>query len=501
MKKYILSTLALCGASALSAQVLYVNSDITTDTTWGASETDVVLEGPIFVKNDATLTILPGTIVRGQPRTAALGDPGSLIITQTGRAIIDGSPSDPIIFTTAAIDNDSNNIPDGDGTVLLPYNNGGSDIFYDADPKNNPLPVLAAGPIDGASGVNSNVNVEMWGGLLILGTAPTNLGTDGTRAVGNDLAGVGHIEGLPKSLDSQYGGPLANDDSGVYRYISVRHCGEVLGTDNEINGITMAGVGYGTIMEFCEVYITWDDGFEWFGGTNNGNNFAVYFAGDDQFDGDHGWIGQVQFALGVLPFNGVGSSGGDEGFEFDGDDAPDLNSDLDGNAAPLANYTFANFTLIGGTGATGYVAGETDPNLGRITLRNNFSGQLYNGYIVNPKSTAFSITTPNPVVLDSITLKDGTAVGFDTVTPPANVTVNNLVTDGAGLVGEDANSAGGLNPRPIVSGPFATDYVSDLQLGFPFQTVTYRGAVAPDANTPLWTTPWSVMNTRGILVD
>lgn len=500
MKKQILTTMALCGASALSAQVLYVDSDVTTDTTWGDNETDVVLEGPIFVNNDATLTIRPGTIVRGQPRSTALGDPGSLLITGNGRAIIDGSAANPIIFTTAAIDNNGDDIPDGDGSALLPYTQGGTDTFYDDDPKNNPLPVLAAGPIDGASGVNEAVNTELWGGLLILGNAPTNLGIDGTRAVGNPAAGIGHIEGLTKSSDTQYGGPIANDDSGVYRYISLRHSGEVLGTDNEINGITMAGVGYGTVMEFCEVYLTWDDGFEWFGGTNNGNNLAVFFAGDDQFDGDQGWIGQVQFALGVTPFNGVGSSGGDEGFEFDGDDSPDLNSDLDGNAAPLANYTFANFTLVGGSGATGFVAGETAGELGRITLRNNFSGQLYNGYVVNPSADAFNITTPNPVVLDSITLKNGTPVGFDPANPPANVTVNNFRDDGAGLVGEDAGVAGGLNPRPIVNF-LATDFVSDLQLGFPFQTVGYRGAVDPDANTPLWTTPWSVMNTRGILVD
>jgi hypothetical protein len=496
MKQKLFLLLTLGAASAVSAQVLVVNSDITTNTTWGAAETDVVLEGPIFVKNDATLTILPGTIVRGQPRSTALGDPGSLVVTNSGRVVANGSAEQPIIFTTAAIDNGGDGMPDGDGNALLPWTPG--DTFFDADPLNNPLPVLLSAPIDGASGVDARATCEMWGGLLILGNAPTNLGVDGTRAVGNPAAGIGHIEGLPKSADSQYGGSVANDDSGVYRYVSVRHGGEVLGTDNEINGITMAGVGYGTIMEFCEVYVTWDDGFEWFGGTNNGNNLMVTFAGDDQFDGDQGWIGQVQFAFAVLPYNGVGSSGGDEAFEFDGDDSPDLNIDLDGNPAPLANYTFANFTIVGGPGATGYSAADTDPNLGRILLRNNFSGQLYNGYIVNPKSTVFSITTPNPVVLDSITIKAGATLG----TIPGNVVANNIETNGAGLIGEDAGVVGGLNPRPITAGfPPPAGVSSSLILPWPFETVSYRGAFSPAPQNQLWTTGWTALNKLGILVD
>lgn len=504
MKYKFLSLLALGAVSTASAQVLQVSSDITTNTTWGASETDVVLSGPIFVKNDATLTILPGTIVRGQPKitdpnnAAATLAPGSLIVTQSGRVIADGDVNNPIVFTTAAIDNGGDNIPDGDGTNLLPWTPG--DTFYDDDPINTPLPVLAAGVIDGATGTNPAANCELWGGLIILGNAPTNLGT-GT----NIEAGIGNIEGLPATADTRYGGPVANDDSGVYRYVSVRHGGEVLGSANEINGITLGGVGYGTVFEFNEVYVTWDDGFEWFGGTVNGNNLIASFTGDDNFDGDQGWIGQVQFAFAVMAYNGVGSTGGDEAFEFDGDDlaeAGGLNEDLDGNPAPLANYTFANFTIVGGTGSTGYVAGDTDPNLGRITLRNGFSGQLYNGYIVNPKANAFSISTPNPVVIDSITLKSGTPVGFNHTAPPANITVNNFVTNGSGLIGEDAGAVGGLNPRPISSGfPLPAGVTSNLALGAQFETVGYRGAFDPATSLDLWTTGWTTLNKQGILVD
>ncbi len=502
MKYKFLSLLALGAVSAASAQVLQVSTDITSDTTWGANETDVVLTGPIFVKNDATLTILPGTIVRGQPKITDPNDsaetlpPGSLIVTQSGRVVADGSVNNPIIFTTAAIDNNNDGIPDGDGSNLLAWTPGAT--FHDADPLNNPLPSLAPGAIDGSQSTNTAANTELWGGLVILGNAPTNLGG------ANAPAGFGYIEGLPNTADTIYGGALANDDSGVYRYVSVRHGGERLGTANEINGITMGGVGYGTVMEFCEVYCTFDDGFEWFGGTNNGNNLAVFFAGDDSYDGDQGWTGQVQFALAVLHYDGMGDSGGNEAFEFDGDDAPDTNEDLVGNPAPLANYTFANFTVVGPTGTTGYDVNtpNVDPKCGRIRLRNNYSGQLYNGYVVNPRAEAFNIPTVNPVVLDSITLKNGTTVGFDHVNPPANVTVRNFVTNGSGLIGEDAGVANGLNPRPISSGfPAPAGVTSSLQLGAQFETVSYRGAFSPLTAQPLWTTGWTSLNKAGILVD
>jgi hypothetical protein len=92
--------------------------NITVNTTWGgiANPGPICLQAPIFVKSGATLTILPGTIVRGQPRSAApggvAGSPGALVITRTGKLISDGSANNPIIFTTAAVDNDGNGAAD-----------------------------------------------------------------------------------------------------------------------------------------------------------------------------------------------------------------------------------------------------------------------------------------------------------------------------------------------------------------------------------------------------
>lgn len=495
-KKFYTALIAASAAAVLPLQAQRVVSGaISSNDVWGddANEDFIVLDGTVFVNNGATLEIRPGTIVRGQPRFEAgeSGAPGSLVVTQEGRIEANGNASSPIIFTTAAVDNDGDGIPDDDDSNGFMDQWQSGDSFYDADPLNSPLGILANGPIPGATGTDPAANVQLWGGLIVLGSAPTNLGTSG-----NATAKVGNVEGLPANNDTDYGGTVANDDSGVLRFLSVRHGGEVLGSANEINGITLAGVGFGTTVEFCEVYMNWDDGFEWFGGTVNGNNLVATYVGDDSFDGDQGYIGQLQYLFAIQSYFANGSSGGDEAFEFDGTDG-DQNTDLNGDPSPFPGYAVANFTVVGPTGATGY-DNTIDAN-GRLLLRNEFSGDLYNGYIVGATGDVLSIPTPNPVTLDTLT----TTGSFGADANKANVTSANLV-DGAagaaGLVGEDQAVQGGLNPRPVV-GFNAPGISSSLDLGNQFEDTSFVGAFNTSANETLWTTGWAVLNVRGILVD
>lgn len=499
MKQYLTTIALLASASVLSAQTL-VTSNITSDTTWNG---EYVLDGPIFVKGDSTLTILPGSIIRGQPRRkagSAIGDaPGSLIVTRGSRIEALGNKSAPIIFTTAAIDNDAEgtagfNIPDGANGFLTGWSDS-SDTFYDDEPATNPLGLTAAGAIEGnttsTKGDLNNDNTELWGGLIILGKAPINYADDSTT-------GQAYIEGLTASADTLYGGYIANDDSGILQYVSVRHGGDEIGTGNEINGITLGGVGFGTIIEYCEVYLNYDDGFEWFGGTVNGNHLMVSMVGDDSFDGDQGWIGQVQYAFAVQPHIGIGVTGGDEGFEFDGDDAPDVNEDLAGNVVPLPSYAFANFTIVGPTGATGYT-NSIDANA-RITVRAGFVGDLYNGYVVNCKGSFLSYDATS-ALLDTITVDDSTDTSIPTGT---GLTTANIVLPAAasGLIGEDQASENGLNPRPISSGfPAPAGITSSISLPAPFETTTYVGAFPTTTSLNLWTEGWTALNISGILVD
>jgi hypothetical protein len=120
----MITAIALALAAGNANAQTSVSADITTNTTWGGGAfpcslaSPIVLENPIFVKSGATLTILPGCVVRGQPRTAAvvpgstLGTPGALIVTQTGRIVADANATNPIIMTTAAVDNNDDGIPD-----------------------------------------------------------------------------------------------------------------------------------------------------------------------------------------------------------------------------------------------------------------------------------------------------------------------------------------------------------------------------------------------------
>lgn len=493
MNKLITSILATSVAiGSAHAAPTVVSSNVTSDTTWSG---EVILDGTIFVKDDAVLTIQAGTIVRGQPRSGAgeANAPGSLIVTQSGQVFASGSAASPIIFTTAALDNNGDNIPDDlDGDGFLDGWTGSNDTFYDADPVNNPLGTDAAGNIPGAdpSSTSLSANVQLWGGLVVLGNAPTNLGK-----TGNPIAQVGNIEGLTASADTQYGGFDPHDSSGVLRYVSVRHGGDKLGDANEINGITLGGVGMGTIIEFCEVYMNWDDGFEWFGGTVNGNNLVATFAGDDQFDVDQGFTGRLQFLFSVTPYFAVGSEAGDRSFEFDGDDS-DRTTNGDGIVNPKPAVLVYNATTIGSNGSTGKSVGDN----GEWKLRNNFAGGIYNSIMTDTGSKGVSIDSGLDVEIAFSTFRNvpaTTAVNPYIAAGSSNV-VNSLGFQG--LQGVDAAVVGGLNPRPKLS--FAGVSTSLLiPEGYGMEQVAYRGAFGSSTFTSLWTTGWTALNARGVLVD
>eukprot|EP00951_Prasinocladus_malaysianus_P018913 scaffold152395_cov36-Prasinocladus_malaysianus.AAC.1 len=145
-----------------------------------------------------------------------------------------------------------------------------------------------------------------WGGLIINGKAPIS-----------SSGGSNTVEGLEMV---QYGGSDPNDNSGSLSYVRVWYGGAKIAQDNEINGITFAGVGSGTSVDHIEVAYNLDDGVEFFGGTVNVKYLSILFCGDDGIDTDEGYQGKIQFAL-VL----VGTSG-HHGTEMDSKTNDDLNS-------------------------------------------------------------------------------------------------------------------------------------------------------------------------------
>jgi len=411
---FIFLALAVAGFAGNAGAQVVVSGDISVDTTWGPGLADtattkpcpVILDGPVTVSDggasfaDGTnvktqLTILPDCIVRGQPRTGpdpAFDAPGSLVITQTGRLNAVGNPDSPIIFTTATTDNNDDNQPDFSGGFLEPWDPG--DVFYDDDPANSPM-----APLD-AAGIP---NVQLWGGLVMLGLAPIN--TADTAKCGTGQEGLCQVEGLAipgvvSLRNAIYGGNEVHDSCGEVNYISVRHGGDEIGTANEINGVTIGGCGDATEFGFVEVYANFDDGVEWFGGTANAHHLAITLAGDDSLDTDQGATGITQFSFIVQPWFGqvgggnFGSSSGDKMGEWDGDDCASSAGCID---RPLQDHWHWNVTGIGsaqeaGADFTPAAADDdgVDDNRG-IDMRNGFGGALVNSVIVNTTNVGLEV--------------------------------------------------------------------------------------------------------------
>lgn len=235
-----------------------VSANITSDVTWETGKA-YILAGRIAVVDGATLTIEPGVVVKGE--AGAEANATALIIARGAKIMAEGTANDPIIFTSVA-----DNIEPGD----------------------------IASP-------NMSTNLRgYWGGLIVLGKAPISADAESVQ-----------IEGIPATdQNGLYGGTVEDDNSGVLKYISIRHGGTNIGADNEINGLTLGGVGSGTVIENVEIVANQDDGIEIFGGTVNLKNVIVLNTGDDAIDTDQAWAGTLDNFIVINP--------GDECLELDG---------------------------------------------------------------------------------------------------------------------------------------------------------------------------------------
>ncbi|MHA7842079.1 MAG: hypothetical protein ACX93I_02085 [Winogradskyella sp.] len=268
------------GGTDPECPVVAVTGEIADGTVW-TNDNIYQLNQKVVVPAGATLTINPGTIIKGSSGTGSLAS--ALIVARGGTLNANGSASEPIIFTSTA-----DNITCGQtsGTNL------------DQDDRG------------------------LWGGLIILGNAPCSFSGDIPEA---------QIEGIPADdTFGLYGGTVANDSSGSLRYISIRHGGALIGEGNEINGLTLGGVGSGTVIDNIEVVANVDDGIEFFGGTCNASNLLVWAQGDDAIDIDQAYSGTIENAVVVL------GDISDHAFEIDGPEGT-------ANGA----FTLRNATIIG----------------------------------------------------------------------------------------------------------------------------------------------------------
>jgi hypothetical protein len=324
----LLAALSLTGAAHAGFVTVGTSAEnrIQTDTRW-TRDNVYILSRVIFVDNGATLTIEPGTIIRGvgDTLTGISGEPSSLVIARGGKIIANGTADDPIYFTSI----DDPNVPGGAATIPATWTNAGGTVITVTGSGRHASLTANDYSADGLEGDNGFAKSERWGGIVICGKAycgaGTQAGPDTSPADGiwdghaagltdavtqNGGVGTDYVEGLSSASGSTvlnsplaiYGGLDDNDNSGVMRFVSMRYGGFVIGaaaTGNEINGLTLCGVGQATTLEHLEVFQNQDDGFEWFGGKHNTRFMFSLSNQDDLFDGDEGMRGTHQFWLGV----------------------------------------------------------------------------------------------------------------------------------------------------------------------------------------------------------
>lgn len=357
-----------------------VTQNISENTTWTADNI-YQLAGRITVLEGATLTIEPGTLIKGELGTGA--NATALLVARGGKLMAEGTATLPIIFTTV-------------GDEITPED-------------------IAAGDF-GSPNLDSDAN-GLWGGILILGKAPISASNKDTKA---DVSEV-QIEGIPTSdPNGLYGGNVADDNSGVIKYVSIRHGGANIGSGNEINGLTLGGVGSGTVIENIEVIANQDDGIEWFGGTVSIKNAVVWNTGDDAIDADQSWTGTLDNFVVIAP--------GDHNFELDG---------------PEGSADFGAYTIKNGVIVANYISDEleryssdlinTDDNTS-VTFENLFftdiePGQKVNRLVHNDGETMFTDIVLNVDAEDfSSHFPEGAIIpeGFSAGSAPADASAIDL---------------------------------------------------------------------------
>ncbi|MDX9846689.1 MAG: hypothetical protein RBT74_06905 [Tenuifilaceae bacterium] len=299
-----------------------VTENITTNTTWNKDNV-YQLGGRITVVNGATLTIEAGTIIKGEAGTGP--NATALLVARGGQLIAEGTANAPIIFTSVADEISPEQVATGDFR---------------------------------SPNLDADIN-GLWGGVIILGKARISASND----VG-DVSEV-QIEGIPTSdPNGLYGGNDDTDNSGIIKYITIRHGGANIGSGNEINGLTLGGVGSGTTIENVEIVANQDDGIEWFGGAVSVTNAVVWNVGDDAIDTDQSWSGTLNNFVVIAP--------GDHNFELDGPEG-----------SYIAGHTIKNGYVIANTeGRNSADLINTDDN-SIVNLENIFITGIRTGQIIN----------------------------------------------------------------------------------------------------------------------
>ncbi len=279
------------------------NKSLSADKVW-------TLKGYVYVQSGATLTIPAGTIIKSD-----VIDKGAIIVERGGKIVAEGTADKPIVFTSG-------------------------------------LPKGQRRPGD-------------WGGIILLGKAPTNRSTEPK------------IEG---GVDRNYGGTDPNDNSGVLKYVRIEFAGIAAAPGSEINGLTLGGVGAGTTIENVMVSYGNDDAFEFFGGTVKCKNLIAFATSDDDFDFDYGFTGGIDRGIVLRHPQFVDAGDAGNGIECDNDGTGT-------GATPFTHPVLNHITFVGPNGAANTGANHNFAN--RWRRASQF--ELMNSIMIGFQKGGFSI--------------------------------------------------------------------------------------------------------------
>lgn len=433
----------LCGkAFALPVDSTTFNSSSISNNITLTNDKTYRIKGFNYVKNGATVSIQAGTIITGD-----YGTKGTLIFERGSKIFANGTAGQPIVFTS----------------------------------------MKPAGQRDKGD----------WGGIIILGRAGINTST------GVDSA---EIEGFGAGLGPIYGGQPRNDadSSGLLRYVRIEFAGVNLTgvSGNEINGLTLGGVGSKTVIEYVQVSFSGDDSFEWFGGTVNCKYLVAYKGLDDDFDTDNGYRGKVQFGLAVRD-SGYYDVSTSNGFESDNNNNNPVSGTYNG---PRTKPVFSNMTIIGPFSATNlslnslWGRGAHERRASQMNVFNSIImgwkvGARFDGDGVYNGATGDTVRWKNDILAGNVKLADTAgSTSFSTQAWLQTGAFGNTVAATSAGVLTNAwnvypdNAANVNNWVPAASSPALTGAsFSDANLAG-FDVVTYRGAIGSGSN---WLTGWT----------
>lgn len=375
------------------------NKTLSNDKAW-------TLKGYVYVKSGATLTIPAGTIIKSD-----IVEKGALIVEPGGKIMAEGTAAKPIVFTSG---------------VAKGQRRAGD-----------------------------------WGGIIILGNAPTNRATPPT------------IEG---GVNRTYGGSNAADNSGVLRYVRIEFAGIAAAPNSEINGLTLGAVGSGTVIENVMVAYGNDDAFEFFGGTVNAKNLIAYACADDDYDFDFGYVGSISNAISFKHPQIADPADASNGIECDND----------GTGTEVAPYThpkLMNFTLVGPNAAANTQANH---NFGarwrratHFSLDNSIMiGHQKGGFSIESAATLASYLTGTSTFKNNLVHATTSAFKGADSTATAQITAK-ATADGSVKLAK-AEDAGLTDPFKVGAPNFAPKAGSDAQI---------KGVGAITGTD--WTTGWA----------